>query len=149
MQSNGTRNVAVFSALSTPGIGNHRIRRCVNSPLKRKAGDFGGGEREGYRAGLGVGPGLFDDRGHDLGLLLGRGDDENDLLLLSEGDVVKPRILLAGALAVQSRAAARTGGASRVHDHIRAALVGDRDYQLVSEAERSRLLLVSVVLIEI
>ncbi|CDB43417.1 unknown [Firmicutes bacterium CAG:240] len=59
------------------------------------------------------------------------------------------RILLAGTLAVQSRAAARTGGARRVHDHIGAALVGDRDYKLVSEAERRRLLHVFVVLIKI
>ena len=42
-----------------PGKRNHRIRRCVNSPLKRKAGDFGRGERKGYRAGFGIGPGLF------------------------------------------------------------------------------------------
>ena len=48
----------VFLRTLEPGKRNHRIRRCVNSPLKRKAGDFGRG-RKGYRAGFGIGPGLL------------------------------------------------------------------------------------------
>ena len=50
---------------------------------------------------------------------------------------------------MQGRTAARTGGSSRVHDHIGAALVGYSDDELVSEAQIRRLFHIFVVLIKI
>ena len=62
----------------TQGIKRTSLYRMLRDP---EPGDIADGQGEGDGAGLGIRAGLLYDGFHDGGLLLGSGDDEDDLLL--------------------------------------------------------------------
>lgn len=109
-----------------------RVCSFYSSSKLPQARDLGDREREADGPGLGAGPRVLADRTHDLRLLLAGGDDVDHVLFLRQRDAEE---FFAdgctGALCVQDGAASGPGGARRVHDQLRIALVQNDDDQFI------------------